>query len=106
MTDISAPPSYRGAQTPGEFLREMGNVWIGLIEMIASDPDQQAALAAYFGVTPSVIRDWIDARGRTRCIAPVPPTGRRCSILVGLKVEYDPRIWAGERGRCVSHGPG
>jgi hypothetical protein len=33
------------------------------------------------------------------------PAGRRCANLVGLKVEYDPRIWADERQRCVSHGP-
>lgn len=106
MSRSGAPASYRGVQTPAEFLREMGNVWIGLIETIASDPDQEAALAGYFGVTVEVIREWIDARGRTRCVAPVQGDGRRCATLVGLKVEYDPRVWAEERGRCAAHGPG
>lgn len=100
-----APPPYRGAQSPDDFITEMGAVWIGLIETIASDPDQNIALAGYFGVDPKVIDDWIDARGRTRCSGAVPG-GRRCANLVGLKVEYDPRIWAGERLRCTAHGPG
>jgi hypothetical protein len=100
-----APPPYRGAQSPAEFITEMGNVWIGLIETIASDPDQNSALAGYFGVEPKVINDWIEARGRTRCSGSVPG-GRRCANLVGLKVEYDPRIWADERMRCTAHGPG
>jgi hypothetical protein len=100
-----APPPYRGAQSPDEFITEMGNVWIGLIETIASDPDQNGALAGYFGVDPGVIDSWIEARGRTRCSGEVPG-GRRCANLVGLKVEYDPRIWADERLRCTAHGPG
>ena len=100
----TAPPPYRGPKTPQDFIAEIGHVWIGLIEKIASDADQEEALAGYFGVEPGVIRDWIEARGRTRCSAMVP-AGRRCANLVGLKVEYDPRIWADERQRCVSHGP-
>lgn len=96
---------YRGAQSPAGFISEMGNVWIGLIEKIASDADQNAALAGYFGVEAEVISDWIEARGRTRCSAFVPG-GRRCANLVGLKVEYDPRVWAAERLRCTAHGPG
>lgn len=106
MAESTAPASYRGTQTTADFVQEMGNVWIGLIETIAADGDQEEALAGYFGVSPQVIRDWIDARGRTRCTALVPPKGRRCANLVGLKVEYDPRIWAEERKRCVAHGPG
>ena len=101
----TAPPPYRGVQSPDEFISEMGNVWIGLIETIASDPDQNGALAGYFGVEPQVIDSWVEARGRTRCCATVPG-GRRCANLVGLKVEYDPRIWADERLRCTAHGPG
>jgi len=101
----TAPLPYRGAQSPDEFITEMGNVWIGLIETIASDADQNSALAGYFGVGPKVIDDWIEARGRTRCSGSVPG-GRRCANLVGLKVEYDPRIWADERLRCTAHGPG
>lgn len=100
-----APKSYRGAQSPQDFVTEIGNVWIGLIERISSDPDQDEALAGYFGVEPGVIEAWIAVRGRTRCEATVG-SGRRCANLVGLKVEYDPRIWAAERQRCVSHGPG
>lgn len=101
----NATPPSRGARTPDAFITEMGNVWIGLIETIASDPDQSTALAGYFGVEPHVIDDWIEARGRTRCCAS-GPDGRRCANLVGLKVEYDPRIWADERLRCTAHGPG
>jgi hypothetical protein len=100
-----APRAYRGPKSPADFLAEIGHVWIGLIEKIASDPDQNEALAGYFGVEPSVIADWIEARGRTRCSAYVT-SGRRCANLVGVKVEYDPRIWAAERLRCISHGPG
>ncbi|MBP7818381.1 MAG: hypothetical protein KA085_19875 [Phenylobacterium sp.] len=100
-----APQPYRGAKSPQDFVTEIGNVWIGLIERIASDPDQNEALAGYFGVEPGVIEEWIAVRGRTRCEATVG-SGRRCANLVGLKVEYDPRIWAAERLRCVSHGPG
>lgn len=73
--------------------------------MIASDPDQNEALAGYFAVEPGVIDGWIEVRGRTRCSACVA-SGRRCANLIGLKVEYDPRIWAGERLRCISHGTG
>lgn len=101
----AAPQPYRGAKSPDDFVTEIGNVWIGLIEKIASDPDQNEALAGYFGVETGVIEEWIAVRGRTRCSATVG-SGRRCANLVGLKVEYDPRIWAGERLRCVSHGPG
>lgn len=99
------PEPYRGSKSSAEFVTEIGNVWIGLIEKIASDPDQNEALAGYFGVEPGVIDEWIAVRGRTRCCATVG-TGRRCANLVGLKVEYDPRIWAAEHLRCVSHGPG
>lgn len=98
------PKSYRGAQSPEDFIAGIGNVWIGLIERIASDPDQNEALAGYFGVGPDVIQEWIAVRGRTRCEATVG-SGRRCANLVGLKVEYDPRIWAAGHQRCVSHGP-
>lgn len=107
MTDQRAdrPAFFSGSQTPDQFLEAMGNVWIGLIETIASDPDQHVALAAYFSVTPRIIRDWIDARGRTRCIATVPDKGR-CSRLVGPKIEYDPRVWSEEQLRCSVHGPG
>ena len=59
----TTPPPYRGTQSPGEFITEMGNVWIGLIETVASDADQNIALAGYFGVEPKVIHDWIEARG-------------------------------------------
>lgn len=105
MSQPRADPSpYRGAQSREAFVAEIGNVWIGLIEKIASDPDQNEALAGYFGVEPGVIEEWIKARGRTRCCATV--RGRRCANLVGLKIEYDPRTWAAERLRCVSHGPG
>lgn len=101
----TASPCYRGPKSREAFVTEIGNVWIGLIEKIAADEDQSEALAGYFGVEPETINDWIEVRGRTRCSATVP-TGRRCANLVGLKVEYDPRIWANERLRCVSHGPG
>lgn len=101
----TAPQPYRGPKSPADFVSEIGDVWIGLIEKIASDPDQNEALAGYFGVEPGVIEAWIEARGRTRCSAHVA-SGRRCANLVGIKVEYDPRIWAGERLRCISHGPG
>lgn len=101
----TAPQPYRGPKSPADFVAEIGDVWIGLIEKIASDPDQNDALAGYFGVDPGVIGDWIEARGRTRCSASAL-SGRRCARLVGIKVEYDPRVWANERLRCVSHGPG
>ena len=105
MTDGHAPASYRGSQTAEEFLRQIGNVWIGLIETIAAEPNQEAALAGYFGVSPQVIRHWVDARGRTRCIGQ-RPDGRRCATLVGHKVQYDPKVWADERQRCSAHGAG
>lgn len=54
-----APQPYRGAQSPENFVTEIGNVGIGLIERIASDPDQNEALAGYFGVEPVVIKEWI-----------------------------------------------
>lgn len=101
----TAPPPYRGPKSREAFVAEIGHVWIGLIEKIAADENQSEALAGYFGVEPCTIDAWIEVRGRTRCSATVP-TGRRCANLVGLKVEYDPRIWAAERERCVSHGPG
>lgn len=101
----ATPQPYRGAKSPEDFVTEIGNVWIGLIERIASDPDQNDALAEYFGIEPGVIEEWIAVRGRTRCEARVG-SGRRCANLVGLKVEHDPRVWAAVRLRCVSHGPG
>ncbi len=101
----TARPPYRGPKSREAFVTENGHVWIGLIEKIAADRDQSEALAGYFGVDPGTINEWIEARGRTCCSATVP-SGRRCANLVGLKVEYDPRIWANERLRCVSHGPG
>lgn len=102
MTDASAPAAYRGSQTPDEFLKAMGNIWIGLIERIASDDDQEAALAGYFGISREVIRYWIDARGRTRCTARVLD-GRRCAVLIGSQIEYDPRRWAEREERCSAH---
>lgn len=105
MTDGHAPASYRGSQTAEEFLRQIGNVWIGLIETISAEQNQEAALAGYFGVSPQVIRQWVDARGRTRCIGQ-RPDGRRCATLVGHKVQYDPKVWADERQRCSAHGAG
>ena len=81
----------------------MGNIWIGLIERIASDEDQDAALAGYFGISQRTIRYWIDARGRTRCKASLP-NGRRCATLIGHKIEYDPRLWADQDQRCTAHG--
>lgn len=103
MTDSHAPASYRGSQTAEEFLRQIGHVWIGLIETIAAEQDQEAALAGYFGVSPQVIRHWVDARGRTRCIAQ-RPDGRRCATLVGHTVQYDPKVWAEQEQRCGAHG--
>lgn len=102
MTEAHAPASYRGSQTPDEFLQAMGNVWIGLIEQIAADEDQEAALAGYFGISQEVIRYWIDARGRTRCTASLP-NGRRCAVLLGQKIEYDPRLWSEQDQRCAAH---
>lgn len=81
----------------------MGNVWIGLLETVADRPDQNAALGEYFSVSPDLIRSWIDARGRTRCVA-VVPNGRRCAVLIGQHVEYDPNSWAAQNRRCPAHG--
>jgi len=80
----------------------MGNIWIGLIERIASDEDQEIALAGYFGISRRIIQLWIDARGRTRCTAMLPD-GRRCAVLIGQRIEYDPRRWADQNQRCASH---
>lgn len=108
VTEAHAPASYRGSQTTDEFLRAMGNIWIGLIERIAADEDQEIALAGYFGISRHIIQRWIDARGRTRCTATLPD-GRRCAVLIGQGIEYDPRRWADQDQRCASHasqGPG
>lgn len=102
MTNAHAPASYRGSQTTEEFVRAMGNIWIGLIERVASDEDREAALAGYFGISREVIQQWIDARGRTRCTASLPE-GRRCAMLIGQTIEYDPRRWADQNERCTSH---
>lgn len=104
VTEAHAPASYRGPQTTDEFLRAMGHVWIGLIERISSDDDQEAALAGYFGISRQIIRSWIDARGRTRCTGSLPD-GRRCAVLIGQVIEYDPRRWADQDQRCAPHSP-
>jgi hypothetical protein len=102
MSETHAPASYRGSQTAGAFLREVGNVWIGLLETAEDAQDRIDPLADYFNVAPGVIRNWIDSRGRMRCVASLPD-GRRCAVLVGQHVEYDPNAWAKHERKCVKH---
>jgi hypothetical protein len=103
MTEAHAPASYRGSQTAQQFLREVGNVWIGLLEKISERQDLETALGEYFDVSPNLIRNWIDARGRTRCVATLPE-GRRCAVLIGQQIDYDPNAWAAQNRRCPAHG--
>jgi hypothetical protein len=102
MIPCQEPASYRGSQTADAFLREIGHIWIGLLETAANTDDRIDALAAHFDVPVDLIRGWVDARGRTRCIARLPD-GRRCAVLIGQNVDHDPRAWAGQERSCARH---
>ncbi len=102
MNDYFGQGSIRCNVTAAQFLVEVGNVWIGLLEPATTDSDKEHVIANYFDLDATHVRNWIEARGRLRCSV-ATNVQNRCLNLVGGRVEYDPRLWDTVAEPCGFH---
>lgn len=83
----------RSCKPLAPFADRVGRVWGGLDEIARSADDPQAAMAAFFEVTPDQVQAWRAAEGRHACAMPTI-RGTGCRNHASAVIDYDPRVWA------------